>query len=54
VRQGSDRLSYQLTPQFAEVQAHNDLSDDFYGLFLDPTQTYSCAHLARDDVTLAY
>ncbi|MGH3633814.1 cyclopropane mycolic acid synthase family methyltransferase [Mycobacterium sp.] len=41
-----------LTPHFADVQAHYDLSDDFYRLFLDPTQTYSCAYFERDDMTL--
>jgi cyclopropane-fatty-acyl-phospholipid synthase len=41
-----------LTPHFAEVQSHYDLSDDFFRLFLDPTQTYSCAYFARDDMTL--
>jgi cyclopropane-fatty-acyl-phospholipid synthase len=34
------------------VQHHYDLSDDFYRLFLDPTQTYSCAYFERDDMTL--
>jgi hypothetical protein len=34
------------------VQAHYDLSDEFFRLFLDPTQTYSCAYFARDDMTL--
>jgi len=34
------------------VQSHYDLSDDFYRLFLDPTQTYSCAYFERDDMTL--
>jgi len=29
-----------LTPHFADVQAHYDLSDDFFRLFLDPTPTY--------------
>jgi cyclopropane-fatty-acyl-phospholipid synthase len=48
----SDRLSVQLTPQFENVQAHYDLSDDFYRLFLDPTRTYSCAYFERDDMTL--
>jgi cyclopropane-fatty-acyl-phospholipid synthase len=48
----SDRLSVQLTPQFENVQAHYDLSDDFYRLFLDPTQTYSCAYFERDDMAL--
>jgi cyclopropane-fatty-acyl-phospholipid synthase len=41
-----------LTPHFENVQAHYDLSDDFFGLFLDPTQTYSCAYFERDDMTL--
>jgi cyclopropane-fatty-acyl-phospholipid synthase len=34
------------------VQHHYDLSDDFYRLFLDPTQTYSCAYFEREDMTL--
>ncbi len=34
------------------MQHHYDLSDDFYRLFLDPTQTYSCAYFERDDMTL--
>jgi cyclopropane fatty-acyl-phospholipid synthase-like methyltransferase len=41
-----------LTPRFEDVQSHYDLSDDFYRLFLDPTQTYSCAYFERDDMTL--
>src|SRR6201999_2838708 len=41
-----------LTPHFDDVQAHYDLSDDFFRLFLDPTQTYSCAYFERDDMTL--
>ena len=41
-----------LTPHFENVQAHYDLSDDFFRLFLDPTQTYSCAFFTRDDMTL--
>jgi cyclopropane-fatty-acyl-phospholipid synthase len=41
-----------LNPRFADVQAHYDLSDDFFRLFLDPTQTYSCAYFERDDMTL--
>ncbi len=34
------------------MQAHYDLSDDFFALFLDPTRTYSCAYFERDDMTL--
>ena len=41
-----------LAPHFADIQAHYDISDDFYRLFLDPTQTYSCAYFERDDMTL--
>jgi cyclopropane-fatty-acyl-phospholipid synthase len=42
----------ELTPHFDDVQSHYDLSDDFYRLFLDPTQTYSCAYFECDDATL--
>jgi cyclopropane-fatty-acyl-phospholipid synthase len=45
-------MANKLTPHFADVQAHYDLSDDFFRLFLDPTQTYSCAYFERDDMTL--
>ena len=41
-----------LTPHFEDVQSHYDLSDDFYRLFLDSTQTYSCAYFERDDMSL--
>jgi cyclopropane-fatty-acyl-phospholipid synthase len=41
-----------LRPHFEDVQAHYDLSDDFFRLFLDPTQTYSCAYFECDDMTL--
>jgi cyclopropane mycolic acid synthase MmaA2 len=40
-------MSEKLTPHFEEVQAHYDLSDDFFRLFLDPTMTYSCAYWDR-------
>jgi cyclopropane-fatty-acyl-phospholipid synthase len=45
-------MTQKLKPHFADVQAHYDLSDDFFRLFLDPTQTYSCAYFERDDMTL--
>src|SRR6185312_12007341 len=41
-----------LEPHFEDVQAHYDLSNEFFQLFLDPTQTYSCAYFERDDMTL--
>ena len=45
-------MAAKLKPHFDDVQAHYDLSDDFFRLFLDPTQTYSCAYFERDDMTL--
>ncbi|MGV0601498.1 class I SAM-dependent methyltransferase, partial [Mycolicibacterium pulveris] len=35
-----------------EVQFHYDISNDFFRLWQDPTQTYSCAYFERDDMTL--
>jgi len=45
-------MAGKLRPHFEDVQAHYDLSDDFFRLFLDPSQTYSCAYFERDDMTL--
>jgi cyclopropane-fatty-acyl-phospholipid synthase len=45
-------MSQPLTPYFEDVQAHYDLSDDFYRLFLDSTQTYSCAYFEQDNMSL--
>lgn len=42
-----------LKPFYKNVQAHYDLSDDFFALFLDESMTYSCAYFQRDDMTLA-
>ncbi|BDX32181.1 cyclopropane-fatty-acyl-phospholipid synthase [Mycobacterium antarcticum] len=41
-----------LKPHFDDIQAHYDLSDDFFRLFLDETQTYSCAYFERHDMSL--
>ncbi len=41
-----------MKPAFDDIQAHYDLSDEFFRLFLDETQTYSCAYFERDDMTL--
>jgi cyclopropane-fatty-acyl-phospholipid synthase len=45
-------MTRNLTPHFEDVQAHYDLSDEFFRLWLDPSQTYSCAFFERDDMTL--
>jgi cyclopropane-fatty-acyl-phospholipid synthase len=52
MRQGATEPTRELTPHFEDVQSHYDLSDDFYRLFLDATQTYSCAYFERDDMSL--
>lgn len=45
-------ISKDMQPLFEEVQAHYDLSDDFFGTFQDPTRTYSCAFYERPDMSL--
>ena len=41
------------TPTRSEdIQAHYDVSDDFFGLFQDPSRIYSCAYFERDDMSL--
>ncbi len=40
------------TPFYQDVQAHYDLSDAFFELFLDPSMTYSCAYFERPDMSL--
>jgi len=42
-----------MRPHFEDIQAHYDLSDEFFGLFQDPTRKYSCAYFTGPDVTLA-
>jgi len=41
-----------LPPPYRQIQAHYDLSNDFYRLFLGPTMVYSCAYFEREDMTL--
>lgn len=42
-----------LRPHFEDIQAHYDLSDDFFGVFQDPTRKYSCAYYTGPNVTLS-
>jgi cyclopropane-fatty-acyl-phospholipid synthase len=42
----------ELRPYYEDSQAAYDISDDFFGLFLDPTWVYTCAYFERDDMTL--
>ncbi|TFY97349.1 class I SAM-dependent methyltransferase [Ramlibacter rhizophilus] len=43
------------TPQrdAQQIQFHYDVSDDFYGLWLDPRRVYSCAYFRTADHSLA-
>lgn len=42
----------QLKPFYQQVQAHYDLSNDFFALFLDPSMTYSCAYFEPPGISL--
>jgi hydroxy mycolic acid synthase MmaA4 len=42
-----------MRPHFEDIQAHYDLSDDFFGIFQDPTRKYSCAYFTGPDATLS-
>jgi cyclopropane-fatty-acyl-phospholipid synthase len=48
----SSSRSTKMRPPFEDIQAHYDISNDFFGLFQDPTRTYSCAFFQREDMTL--
>ena len=34
------------------IRAHYDLSNEFFGLFLDETMTYSCGFFESEDATM--
>lgn len=36
-----------------QIQFHYDLSDDFYGLWLDPRRVYSCGYFKTPDMNIA-
>ena len=42
-----------LREDFGSIQAHYDLGDEFFALFLDPSMTYSCAKFDSPGTTLA-
>jgi cyclopropane-fatty-acyl-phospholipid synthase len=49
---GATMPAAEMRPHFEEIQAHYDLSDEFFGTFQDPSRTYSCAFFEREDATL--
>jgi cyclopropane-fatty-acyl-phospholipid synthase len=48
----TERETRNMGQRFDDVQAHYDVSNDFFGLFQDQSRTYSCAYFERDDMTL--
>jgi cyclopropane-fatty-acyl-phospholipid synthase len=44
--------STKMRPAYEDIQAHYDISNEFFGLFQDPTRTYSSAYFQREDMTL--
>jgi cyclopropane-fatty-acyl-phospholipid synthase len=49
---GTPKITPSMEPHFEEVQAHYDLSEEFFGTFQDPSRTYSCAYFEDDDMSL--
>src|ERR1700730_2070999 len=45
-------VSARLRSNRDDVQAHYDISNEFFALFVDPTRTYSCAYFEREGMTL--
>ncbi|WP_082703012.1 cyclopropane mycolic acid synthase family methyltransferase [Mycobacterium sp. IS-1496] len=49
---GSTGTSTKMKVAYEDVQAHYDISNEFFGLWQDPTRTYSSAYFERDNMTL--
>lgn len=49
----SEFAGEKMRPRFEEIQAHYDLSDEFFALFQDPTRKYSCAYFTGPNATLS-
>ncbi|MEU6585495.1 class I SAM-dependent methyltransferase [Nocardia sp. NPDC046763] len=45
-------MTLDVQPLLGEVRSRDELPDEFFALFLDPTRTYSCALWTRADETL--
>lgn len=52
VRTVKSRVRHQLDADSRQVQFHYDVSDDFYGLWLDERRVYSCAYWKDPKLTL--
>jgi cyclopropane-fatty-acyl-phospholipid synthase len=45
-------VSERMRKNFENIGAHYDLSDEFFGLFQDPSRIYSCAYFEPDGLSL--
>jgi cyclopropane-fatty-acyl-phospholipid synthase len=52
-RRGRSMAQHLSAADVKQVQFHYDVSDDFYGLWLDPRRVYSCAYFRDLDMPLA-
>ena len=41
-----------MRPFYEDIEAHYDLSNEFFALWLDPTMTYTCAYWPKSGMTL--
>jgi cyclopropane-fatty-acyl-phospholipid synthase len=48
-----ERTQHSRQKDATQIQSHYDISDDFYGLWLDPRRVYSCAYFADPAMDLA-
>ncbi|HJE98181.1 SAM-dependent methyltransferase [Ligilactobacillus acidipiscis] len=46
------KMSHSKTDSKEDIQSHYDIGNDFYGMWLDKTMTYSCAYFQHEDDTL--
>jgi len=49
---GSGGSTTTMKVAYEDIQAHYDISNEFFGLWQDPTRTYSSAFYERDDMSL--
>jgi cyclopropane-fatty-acyl-phospholipid synthase len=48
----SSPIPEKMRKNFDDIHAHYDLSDEFFGLFQDPSRIYSCAYFEPEHLTL--
>lgn len=53
LRYGRSLIRHRVSADARQVQAHYDVSDEFYALWLDPRRVYSCAYWREPALSLA-